>query len=113
MSAPILTYPNPHKTFIFDTDSSDAGIGAVLSQKEGCFDRVIAYASGAEVTTKKELLSMITFTKHIKHYLLSNMFILRTDHNSLRWLHNVQGLKGQLARWLEQLSCLLSCQLTQ
>ncbi len=30
--------------------------------------------------------------------------MLRTDHNSLRWLHNFQGSEGQLARWVEQLA---------
>lgn len=111
MSAPILAYPDPHKTFILDTDASDAGIGAVLSQEEGGQEHVIAYASRAltkqerkYATTKKELLSMVTFTKHFKHYLLGKEFVLRTDHNSLRWLHNFQGLEGQLARWLEQLA---------
>ena len=47
---------------------------------------------------------MITFTKYFKHYLLGREFILRTDHNSLRWLHNFQGLEGQVARWVEQLA---------
>ena len=111
MSAPILAYPDPHKTFILDTDASDAGIGAVLSQEEAGYERVIAYASRAltkqerkYATTKKELLSMVTFTKHFKHYLLGKEFVLRTDHGSLRWLHNFQELEGQLARWLEQLA---------
>lgn len=111
MSAPVLAYPDPAKTFILDTDASDAGIGAVLSQEEEGREHVIAYASRAltkqerkYATTKKELLSMVTFIKHFKHYLLGKEFILRTDHNSLRWLHNFQGLEGQLARWLEQLA---------
>lgn len=47
---------------------------------------------------------MVTFTRSFKHYLLGKEFILRTDHNSLRWLHYFQGLEGQLARWVEQLA---------
>lgn len=48
---------------------------------------------------------MITFTKHIKHCLLTCSFWGQIRINMLiRWLHNVQGLKGQLTRWLEQLS---------
>lgn len=42
--------------------------------------------------------------RYFKHYLLGKEFILRTDHISLRWLHNFQGLEGQLARWVEQLA---------
>lgn len=111
MSAPVLSYPDPNKTFILDTDASDAGIGAVLSQVEGGREGVIAHASRAltkqerkYATTKKELLSMVTFIKYFKHYLLGKEFVLWTDHNSLRWLHNFQGLEGQLARWVEQLA---------
>lgn len=60
------------------------GIGAVLSQKVGSLERGVAYASRAltkqewkYATTKKELLSLVTFTKH---YLLGREFLLRTDH---------------------------------
>lgn len=109
--APVLAYPDPKKPFILDTDASDVGIGAVLSQECDGLERVVAYASRAltkqerkYATTKKELLSMVTFTKHFKHYLLGREFLLRTDHNSLRWLHNFGGLEGQLARWVEQLA---------
>lgn len=111
ITAPVLAYPDPNKPFILDTDASDVGIGAVVSQEEGGLERVVAYASRAltkqerkYATTKKELLSMVTFTKHFKHYLLGREFVLRTDHNSLRWLHNFHGLEGQLARWVEQLA---------
>lgn len=106
-----MAYPDPNKPFILDTDASDVGIGAVLSQQEGGLERVVAYGCKTltkqerkYTTTKKELLSMVTFTKHLKHYLLGKEFVLRTDHNSLQWLHNFQGLEGQLARWVEQLA---------
>lgn len=111
ITAPVLAYPDPQKRFILDTDASDVGIGAVLSQEEGGVERVVAYASRAltkeerrYATTKKELLAMVTFTKFFKHYLLGKQFVLRTDHGSLRWLHNFRDLEGQLARWVEQLA---------
>lgn len=111
VTTPVLAYPDPHKAFILDTDASDVGIGAVLSQEVDGLERVVAYASRAltkqerrYATTKKELLSLVVFTKYFKHYLLGKEFILRTDHSSLRWLHNFQGLEGQLARWVEQLA---------
>ena len=46
-SAPILAYPspNPINLFILDTDVSEFGIGAVLSQVQDGVERVISYAS--------------------------------------------------------------------
>ena len=43
--APILAYPEPDAPFILDTDASDVGIGAVLSQIQGGEERVISYGS--------------------------------------------------------------------
>lgn len=55
-------------------------------------------------TMIKELLNLVVFTKYLIHELLGEEFILQTDHSSLRWLHNFQGLDRQLARWVEQLA---------
>ena len=96
---------------MLDTDASDQGIGAVLSQiQSDGQERVIAYASRllskAErhyCITRKELLAVVVFLNHFRQYLLGRKFILRTDHGSLLWLHNFKEPEGQLARWLVKL----------
>ncbi|KAF8789953.1 Gypsy retrotransposon integrase-like protein 1 [Argiope bruennichi] len=44
-TSPVLTYPRTDKDFILDTDASNEGIGAGLSQKIGNEECVIAYFS--------------------------------------------------------------------
>ena len=110
-SAPILALPDFSNQFVLDTDASDVGIGAVLSQKQtDGSERVIGYASRVlskperhYCVTRKELLAAVSFIKHFRPYLLGKPFILRTDHCSLTWLYNFKNPEGQLARWLEAL----------
>lgn len=109
-SAPILSFPDFSQQFILDTDASNNGIGAVLSQCKNGKEHVIAYASRSLTkaernysVTRRELLAVVTFTGHFRQYLLGHRFILRTDHQSLTWLTNFKNPEGQLARWLENL----------
>ena len=111
ITAPILAHPDFTQPFILDTDASNQAIGAVLSQKIGGTERVIAYASRTLTkserkycVTQKELLALVYFVKYFKHYLYGRKFTARTDHNSLRWLLNFKNPEGQVARWLEILS---------
>ena len=109
-SAPVMAYPDSRATFILDTDASQVGIGAVLSQLKDGEEKVIAY--GSRVLTKperqycitrRELLAVVYFVKYFRHYLYGKKFLLRTDHASLRWIRNFKEPEGQLARWLEVL----------
>ena len=82
-----------------------------MSQHKNGKEYVIAYASRSLTkaqrnysVTCRELLAVVTFTKHFWQYLLGWQFLLRTDHHSLTWLTNFTNPDGQLARWLEKLS---------
>ena len=97
--------------FILDTDASNVGIGAVLSQEQDGIEKVIAYGSKKldqqqqrYCVTRRELLAVVTFVHEYRHYLLGKQFLIRTDHNSLRWLFSFKDPQGQMARWLEALS---------
>ena len=52
VEAPILTHPRTEGQFILDTDASNEGIGAVLSQIQDDEERVIAY--GSKTLSKSE-----------------------------------------------------------
>lgn len=107
----VLSYPDFSQSFILDCDSSNYAVGAVLSQKIGDQEKVIAYYSVSHAppernysTTRKELLAVIKSIKHFKPYLYGRKFKVRTDHGSLRWLYNFKQPEGQVARWIEYLS---------
>ena len=112
-TSPVLGYPQVDGgEFILDTDASQYGIGAVLSQIQDGQERVIGYASRtlnkAErnyCVTRKELLAVVYFIKYFRHYLLGRHFKLRTDHGSLTWLYKFKDPDGQVMRWIQQLSC--------
>ena len=111
-SAPILAYPQVNGAeFILDTDASNFAIGAVLSQVQDGKERVIAYGSRSldkpernYCVTQREMLAVVFFPRHFKHYLLGRRFTLRTDHGSLTWLQNFKEPDGQIHRWIQQLS---------
>ena len=109
-SPPVLGFPNDKDLFVLDTDASDFAIGAELSQVQQCKERVISYASKTlnpgqrkYCTTRKELLSVLVFTRHYRHYLLCRKFMVRTDHASLAWLMRFKCSDGLICRWLQEL----------
>ena len=72
--ASVLVYPTSKCAFVLDTDASNTGIGAVLSQKQGGEERVIAYFSRSLTkserqycVTRKELLTLVTAVRHFDH----------------------------------------------
>ena len=107
-SQPILAYPKRGGRFWLDTDASDYAIGAVLSQEQDGELRVIAYASKTlgptqkhYCATKKELLAVVYFTRHFRHYLMGDIFNIRTDHASLQWLMSFRQTDNMQQRWLQ------------
>lgn len=80
-SGPILSYPDPDKPYILDTDASKTGLGAVLSQvREDGREHVIAYYSRTlsrqesnYCVTRRELLAVVKAVEHFNAYLYGNL----------------------------------------
>ena len=107
----VMAYPLNGGEFILDTDACDTGIGAVLSHIQGDRERVVAYASRtlnkAErnyCVTDKELMAVKHFVEYFHHYLMGRHFVVRSDHQALRWLFSLREPRGRIARWLELFS---------
>ena len=80
-SAAILAFLSMREPFILYTDASEHAMGAVVAQIQNGSERVICYASKSfskaqsrYSITKRELLAIVNFTRHFKHYLLGRKF---------------------------------------
>lgn len=97
-TAPVLAFPVPEAKYILNSDTSDRGIKAVLSQQvpiatengELKYDeRVLAYASRSlskhernYCVTTREMLAVVTFIRYFHLYLYGKEFVASTDHAS-------------------------------
>jgi hypothetical protein len=110
VQAPVLVRPNFQEPFCLDVDWSTKGVGAVLSQKEGRLEKVIAYASKALTDVQRkfhpmegECYALIWGILHFRQYLHRTHFTLRTDHKPLKWLTIVSDAHGRRGRWIDLL----------
>jgi hypothetical protein len=110
VGAPILVRPDFKKPFCLDVDWSTKGVGAILSQREDKFERVVAYASkGLTEVQKKfhpmegECYALIWGIMHFRQYLHRMHFIPRTDHKPLEWLAMVLNAHGRRGCWIDML----------
>ncbi|CAC5394883.1 Transposon Tf2-12 polyprotein,Transposon Tf2-11 polyprotein,Transposon Tf2-1 polyprotein,Transposon Tf2-7 polyprotein [Mytilus coruscus] len=106
LTAPVLSYPDPNRSFILTCDASDKAIGYVLGQKddEGR-EYVVAYGgkalSGPEKsyhTSEKECLAILRGVEAYRPYLANSYFTVVTDHSALTWLKSAK-LSSRLERW--------------
>ena len=107
----MLAYSVLGAPYVLDTDASNTGIGAVISQVIDGVEHVLGYANRSlckternYCVTRKELLAVVHFVRHFCPYLYGLKFVIRTDHSSLQWLLNFKEPDGQKARWQKTLS---------
>ena len=89
------------------TDASDRGVGAVLSQFDdderehpvAYFSRKLLPRETRYSTVEKECLAIKLATHAFRVYLLGQKFIIQTDHHALQWLNCLKDKNARLTRW--------------
>ena len=90
----MLNSPDFDREFILQTDASDKGVGAVLSQfDDQGQEHPIAYFSKKLLpqeerysTIEKECLAIKLGVQALRVYLLRRRFKIQTDHRALVWM---------------------------
>ncbi len=110
VAAPVLTRPDFTKPFCLDIEWSPKGVDAILFQRDGRMERVIAYASKGLTSVQRrfhpmegECYALIWGIMHFRQYLHCTHFTLRTDHKPLEWLVTVSDANGRRGRWIDLL----------
>ncbi|CAA0824998.1 Uncharacterized mitochondrial protein AtMg00860, partial [Striga hermonthica] len=103
-TAPVLTIPDPSRSFTIYSDASRQGLGCVLMQD----GQVVAYASRQLKTHEQnypthdlELAAVVHALKIWRHYLYGGQCEIFTDHKSLQYIFTQKELNMRQRRWLE------------
>nr|GFB52548.1 putative mitochondrial protein [Tanacetum cinerariifolium] len=102
--APVLALPNFDKVFQVECDASGVGIGGVLSQNQlpiAFFSEKLNDERRNYSTCDKELYAIVCSLDTWRHYLLSNEFVMFSDHAALKFINGQHKLKPRHAKWVE------------
>jgi transposase InsO family protein len=113
ITAPVLAYPDPSKTFyMFFDSSSTVALGGVLCQTGTDDDHLhpIAFESRKLTTAEKrypvhelETLAFVHCLKRWRHYLDAKPFHVYTDNRSLETVMTNRNPSMRLIRWIDWL----------
>ncbi len=103
---PLLHSPDFSLPFLLQTDASDRGLGAVLTQEIGGEESPVLYISRKlskretmYSTIEKECLAIRWAVLTLRYYLLGREFTLCSDHAPLQWLHRMKDTNARITRW--------------
>lgn len=126
-TAPVLSYPQPWRLFVVDTDTSGDAIGGILHQCDDDLDegkgsedrfrfkesklRPVAYESRRMSETEqrysaqeREMLAIDHCLRKFRGYIEGSPIVVRTDHESLKYFLTQKHLSRRLARFADSIA---------
>ena len=104
--SPITAFPDFSLPSRLYTNTSTAGLGAILAQVREGKERIICCAShslnqaeNAYPTTKLECLAIVWAISKFRPYLMSMVFAVYSDHYALQWLETMRTGSALLRQW--------------
>ncbi|KAL0546589.1 hypothetical protein IC582_016500 [Cucumis melo] len=103
---PVLALPDWTLPFTIETDASDSGLGAVLSQRGhpiAFFSQKLSQRAQAKSIYERELMAVVLSVQKWRHYLLGRKFTIMSDQKALKFLLEQREVQPQFQKWLTKL----------
>jgi hypothetical protein len=102
-TCPVLALPDFTFPFVLECDTSDEGIGAVLMQGGHPIvfeSRKLSQPERLYSIYDKEMLAIMHALTKFRQYLVGSKFVVKTDHNSLKYFLEQKDLNERQQKWL-------------
>jgi hypothetical protein len=105
-TCPVLALPDFDQLFTLECDASGEGIGAVLMQNRHPLAYERRKLRGLELLYNiydKEMLAIMHALAKFRQYLVGARFVVKSDHNSLKYLLEQKDLNERQHKWVSRI----------
>ena len=105
-TCPVLALPDFSQPFVLECDASGIGVGAVLMQNRhpNAFEsKKLRESKRLYSIYDKEMLAIMHALAKFRQYLVGSRFVVRTDHNSLKYFLEQKDLNERQQKWVSRI----------